>query len=148
MEGRRGSRLGELARLTLMAAVVGLALTAISLVSLIFDEPGWTIGVAIGSLLEIPCVALLIAGVDNVVRKQKLPPFLLFYLFRMIIFASGIILTACLYYVAHVEAFNYSVFGVLIGYTPMQVVVIAVVLYDKNGRKRDYALDKGGEGTE
>lgn len=60
-------------------------------------------------------------------KEGRTPLFLVFYFLRMFLFAGGIILCVVMQYVLHIEPFTYSFWGVLIGFTPMQIIVMVVM---------------------
>ncbi len=141
------SKLSQLSKMVLLASLVGVVLTLLSTIFIIFDMWDWTVGVLIGSAIEVICIVTLYAGVDYFTKEQNYTYFALFYLIRIILFAGGIVLAACLTYVAHIKAIN--VFGVLIGYTPMQFVVIMVAIKEKHlptsqPKKQLDEVDKNG----
>ena len=132
------NKLNELQKMLILAALVAFVLLLLSLIPLFaFKQTGWLIGIAIGSAIEILNIFLLYKGNEFVTKGKKLPLFLVFYALRMILFAFGFLLTAFLGFgfkyagntlVAPVNAFINSLWGVLIAYTPLQIVVIIVML--------------------
>lgn len=118
--------------MVLLASFVGLILIIFSIIGAIFGQPGWLIGVALGSLIEVINIVFLYKGSDMALKDGKTAFFLLFYFGRMILFAGGIILCVVMQYKLEIQAFTNSFWGVLIGYTPMQIIVIIVML--KTGR--------------
>lgn len=125
-------KLNQLQKLVIISTLVGIGLILLSIPSIFLNQPGWTIGIAIGVCLEVPSVALLFIGSDLALRKGSSISFLLSYGLRFILIAAGLIFTCLMYYTFDFEAFKYSVFGVLIGYTPMQFVVTIVMLKEKH----------------
>lgn len=127
----RLSNLSELQKMLLLAALVSVVLIGLSCISLAFGQPGWLIGVASGSIVEIISIVLLYKGSSEVLKAQKPGLFLLFYALRMILFIGLILGLVLLQYKAQIEVFTNSFWGALIGYTPMQLVVIIVSLRNK-----------------
>lgn len=127
----RLSNLSELQKMLLLAALVSVVLIGLSCIGLAFGQPGWLIGVASGSIVEIISIVLLYKGSSEVLKAQKPGLFLLFYALRMILFIGLILGLVLLQYKAQIEVFTNSFWGALIGYTPMQLVVIIVSLRNK-----------------
>lgn len=123
--------LSELQKMLLLAALVSVVLIGLSCIGLAFGQPGWLIGVASGSIIEIISIVLLYKGSSEVLKAQKPGLFLLFYALRMILFIGLILGLVLLQYKAQIEVFTNSFWGALIGYTPMQLVVIIVSLRNK-----------------
>ena len=122
------ANLTELQKMLLLAALVSLFLIACSCIGLFFNQPGWLIGVSIGSVVEIINIILLYKGSNQVLKEEKPGLFLLFYAIRMILFVGVVLVLVLLQYKALIEVFNYSFWGALIGYTPMQLIVVIVSL--------------------
>lgn len=123
--------LSELQRMLLLAALVSVVLIGLSCIGLAFNQPGWLIGVSLGSLVEILSIVLLYKGSSEVLKEQKPGIFLLFYGLRMILFIGLIVGLVLLQYKANIEIFTNSFWGALIGYTPMQLIVIIVSIRNR-----------------
>ncbi len=123
--------LSELQRMLLLAALVSIVLIGLSCIGLVFNQPGWLIGVSLGSLVEILSIVLLYKGSSEVLKEQKPGIFLLFYGLRMILFIGLIVGLVLLQYKANIEIFTNSFWGALIGYTPMQLIVIIVSIRNR-----------------
>ena len=123
--------LSELQRMLLLAALVSVVLIGLSCIGLAFNQPGWLIGVSLGSLVEILSIILLYKGSSEVLKEQKPGIFLLFYGLRMILFIGLIVGLVLLQYKANIEIFTNSFWGALIGYTPMQLIVIIVSIRNR-----------------
>lgn len=123
------SKIPLLYRMIIVGIIVGIVLTLFSLIFLIWDMWDWIVGVAIGSVIEIICVALLYLGSDLSLKDKGYAFFALFFALRMLLYAGGIIVSALLTYHFKIKAIN--VFGVLIGYAPMQIVVIIASLKER-----------------
>lgn len=126
------NKLNEVSKMMVIALIVGIVLCLLSLVGLAFGQPGWIIGVSIGSVIEVLNIFFLYKGSDFALHEGKTPLFLFSYFARMILFAGGIILCVIMQYNLHISAFTYSFWGVLIGYTPMQIIVCIVMF--KSGK--------------
>lgn len=142
--------LSELAKMLILAGIVAFSLALLAIIPLIiWGQTGWLIGVAIGSVIEIINIILLYKGSEFMIKKGKPAFFLLFYFGRMALFLTGFLVTAMLgfgfkiagnTYIPVVNAFVHSIWGVLIAYTPLQVVVIVVMLVSK---KSELSIRKG-----
>lgn len=117
----------EVSKMVVVATIVGIILCLFSIIGVCFGQPGWLIGVAIGSVIEVLNIFFLYKGSDMALQIGKTPLFLIFYFARMILFAGGIIFAVVMQYVCHIAAFTNSFWGVLIGYTPMQIIVIVIM---------------------
>ncbi len=131
------AKLNELQKMELLATVVAVTLCLLALIPLfVFNQPGWLIGVAIGSAIELVNIFLLYKGSEITLQKLKTINFVVFYLLRMTLFVLGLLIVVVfqygiLNYITPVPAFKYALWGVLIGYTPVQIVVIVVMLKSK-----------------
>lgn len=125
------AKLSELQRMLLLAVLVSVVLIGLSFIGLAFNQPGWLIGVSLGSLVEILSIVLLYKGSSEVLKEQKPGIFLLFYGLRMILFIGLIVGLVLLQYKANIEIFTNSFWGALIGYTPMQLIVIIVSIRNR-----------------
>ncbi len=123
------SRIPLLYRMIIVGVIVGVILTLLSLLFLIWEMWDWTVGVALGSVIEIVCVTLLYLGSDLSLKDKGYAFFALFFILRMFLYAAGIIVSALLTYYFEIKAIN--VFGVLIGYAPMQIVVIIASIKER-----------------
>ena len=131
------AKLNELQKMELLAAVVAVTLCLLALLPLFLaNQPGWLIGVAIGSAIELINIFLLYKGSEIALKTFKTWKFLLLYFTRMFLFLVGLVLVAMfqfgfLTYVQPIAVFKNALWGVLIGYTPVQIVVIVVMLKSK-----------------
>ena len=125
--------LSEMKKMVVIWAIVSFVLIAASTIGLFFNQPGWIIGVTLGCLIELVSITLLTKGTTEILKNEKASLFLLYFGIRMILFIGVIIFLVLMQYKFYVEAFNNSFWGALIGYTPMQVIVIIVQLKDKSG---------------
>ena len=130
------TNLSELQKMLLLAGVVSIVLIGLSCIGLAFNQPGWLIGVSIGSVVEIICIVLLYKGSSEILKNEKPGFFLFFYMLRMVLFVGTVLGLVLLQYKANIEVFNYSFWGALIGYTPMQaVVIVTTLLHSRNQNK-------------
>lgn len=105
---------------------------ALSCIGLIWGEVGWLVGAAIGTAVSALNVVLLFKGSSFALKTFKASLFLLFYFSRMLIYVGMTVLCAYLDFTLHVGAFHFSVFGLLIAYLPM--VIIVCVVMSKEGK--------------
>ena len=131
------AKLNELQKMELLAAIVSVVLMLLALIPLLLvNQPGWLIGAAIGSAIELVNILLLYKGSEIAMKTFKTWLFLLLYFARMFLFLIGLVLVALLQfgfgtYVTAVPAFKYAIWGVLIGYTPLQIVIVVVMVKSK-----------------
>ena len=130
------AKLSELQRMSILWGIVSFVLIAGSSVGLFFNQPGWIIGVSIGCVVELLSMILLFEGTTEILKNEKPALFLLFYMLRMVLFVATILVLVLLQYKANLEVFNYSFWGALIGYTPMQAIVIITSLRTKIGKDK------------
>lgn len=126
------SRHGQLTRLVIYCLALGLCLMALSCIGLIWGEVGWLVGAAIGTAVSALNVVLLFKGSSFALKTFKASLFLLFYFSRMLIYVGMTVLCAYLDFTLHVGAFHNSIFGLLIAYLPM--VIIVCVVMSKEGK--------------
>ena len=128
---KKWANLSELKRLLIIWGLVSFVLIAASSIGIFFGQPGWIIGVTLGSLIELINIILLLKGTTEILRQEKPGLFLLFYALRMILFVGVILTLVLLQYKANIEFFTNSFWGALIGYTPMQIIVVVISLRNK-----------------
>ena len=126
------SNCGQLSRLVIYCLAFGFILMIFSCIGIFFGQFGWLIGAAIGTLVSLVNVILLFKGSSFALKTFKASLFLLFYFSRMLIYVGMTVLCAYLDYSKHIGAFSYSVFGLLIAYLPM--VVIVCIVMSKEGK--------------
>ncbi len=147
-------KLNELYRMLIIASIVAIFLMLLSLILLFaFSQSGWLIGIAIGSVIALINIFLLYKGSEFATKKQKPFIFLLFYFVRMFLFFIGFLLTALfgfgisfkgVTYFEAIPVFYNSIWGVLIAYSPIQVVVILTMFINKHLESKD-EIKKGEE---
>ena len=131
---KKFKELTELKKMLVIALFVSVILIGLSCIGLAFNQPGWLIGVSLGSVVEFINIILLYKGSSEILKNEKPGLFLLFYSLRMLLFVGLILGLVLLQYKAEIEAFNYSFWGALIGYTPMQTIVIVVSAKSKSNK--------------
>ena len=119
--------LSTITKLVLITSLVGLGITLISLFTVFIGYPGWTIGIAIGSIIDVAIVALLFIGGDRTTKSSKPGTTILFYFLRIILLAAGLIIPALLDYKFNICFMKYSVFGAAIGYVPGLFIIVLVL---------------------
>ena len=122
---------GQLTRLVIYCLIFGFAIMALSCIGLFFNQPGWLIGATIGTVVSLINVVLLFKGSGFVLDNSKASLFLVFYFARMFLYAALTILCAYLDFKLRIDAFKNSVFGLLIGYLPMVIIVCMVMNKEK-----------------
>lgn len=134
------SKLSELSKMLIIASIIGAIAMLACLLPLIFaNQPGWLIGVAIGTTVEIISLFLLYKGSEVALNKLKTWLFLVFYFSRMALFLASMVVTAILQFgfpyanIAPVPAFNYALWGDIIGFAPMQIIILIVMAIKKKG---------------
>ena len=127
------SKLSDLKKMLLLASVIGLVLILGSIAGVIFGQYGWMIGVAIGTLVELVNIVLLYKGSEMALKYFKASLFLLMYFSRMVLYIVGILVLVLLQYNFEIHVFDNSFWGFIIGVTPMQAVVIAVMIRTHKG---------------
>lgn len=120
------TKLNELQRMLLLSAIIGVVLLLVSIVGFFFNQPGWFIGVLVGTLVELANVVLLYKGSENVLSQTKALTFLLYFSLRMLLVLASFILFAVLDFKLHIQAFRNAIWGELIGLGPMEIVVVLV----------------------
>ena len=119
--------LSTITKLVLITSLVGLGITLISLFTVFIGYPGWTIGIAIGSIIDVAIVALLFIGGGRTTKSSKPGTTILFYFLRIILLAAGLIIPALLDYKFNIDFMKYSVFGAAIGYVPGLFIIVLVL---------------------
>lgn len=122
----------QLTKLVLSCLAIGIFIMMLSCIGIIFGQFGWLIGAAIGTLVSLFNVVLLVKGSGFVLQSNKSSFFLMFYFLRMLLYVGMTVLCAVLDFKLKIEAFHFSVFGLLIAYLPMVVVICVVMAKEKN----------------
>ena len=117
----------DLAKLLLASSIVGIVLILASITGIVFGQPGWMIGIALGTVVELVNIYLLYKGSELALKHFKASLFIIVYFTRMTLYIAGILVLVLMQYQFNIEVFNNSFWGFLIGITPMQAVVIIVM---------------------
>ena len=125
------TKLNELQASLLIAGCISIVLLLVSLIGLFNNQPGWTIGVAIGSLVEFAFIWLMSVGSGLALKEQKVGLYLLTHFGRVVLFIGFFAALVVLQYVAKIELFYYSCWGMLIAFAPSTFITIAVQMMHK-----------------
>lgn len=125
------TRLSELQASLLIAGVFSFILLLVSIVGLVNNQPGWMIGVGVGTSVEFIFLWLMAVGSNATLKEQKAGLFLLTYFVRVFLFVGAFAGLMALQYVAKIEVFKYSCWGMLIAFAPSTLITIAVQLMHK-----------------
>lgn len=98
-----------------------------SLIGVFLGQVGWLIGVVFGTIAELINIVLLYKGSDFVLKEDKSILFLLFFFLRMIVAVVFFLLTIILDFKLHIPAFHNSIWGVVIGFAPTEIIVLIIV---------------------
>lgn len=123
----------------ILALIVCGAMMLVTLIFIFFFDPievlSWTLGIFIGSVCEISSILLMYLGANQATKKGKTGLFLLFHFLRMGIILIALAVCGMLGYgffaIPKVVIFHYSIFGCLIGYTPIQIIISIIELKNK-----------------
>lgn len=116
--------LNDLKKSLILSSLVTVILIAISVVGIIFGQPGWMIGVAIGGVIQLVNVVLHFKGAEFVLQQEKMGLFLVAFFARMFLIICALVLCIVLDRVAGIGAFKNAIFGVIIGLAPMEIILI------------------------
>ncbi len=125
------TKLSELQASLLIAGAISVVLLLVSLAGLFNNQPGWIIGVAIGTAVEFAFIWLMFVGSNATFKEQKAGLFLLTYFVRVILFVGSFAGLAVLQYVAKIEVFKNSCWGMLIAFAPSTFITIAIQVMHK-----------------
>ena len=125
------TKLSELQASLLIAGVISLILLLVSIVGIVNNQPGWMIGVGIGTVVEFVFLWLMFVGSNATLKEQKAGLFLLTYFVRVVLFVGTFAGLMALQYVAKIEVFKYSCWGMLIAFAPSTFITIAIQLMHK-----------------
>lgn len=123
---RRLTKLSELQATLLILGIVGVVLVALSSIGFFFEQPGWMIGVAIGTLATFVNAILVDIGSTATLRDEKTAIYLLAYFVRMIVFVGLFAMLAFFDFKLKYVAFKNSCWGMFIGFIPSTLVTIVV----------------------
>ncbi|MCQ2801359.1 MAG: hypothetical protein MJ222_01725 [Bacilli bacterium] len=118
------SKFSDFTLTIILEGIIGVVAVALSFIGFMFGQYGWTIGIATGTVLAMLSTVMVFKGSDAAIRENKTGLYLLFYFLRMIFFIGIMVVFALLQYKMQIEAFYFSIWGALIGYTPMFILLI------------------------
>ena len=127
----RFSKLNEYQTSLLIAGVVSALLLIVGTVFAFLGQPGWLIGIAVGSAVDFLYIWLMHVGSALALKESKAGLFLLTYFARIVAFVGLFALLVVLQYVLHIETFNNSCWGMLIAFVPATFITIATQLMFK-----------------
>lgn len=116
--------LNDLKKTLIISSLVTVILIAISVIGVVLGQPGWMIGVAIGGVVQLINVVLHFKGAEFVLHQEKVGSFLFAFFARMVLVILALVLCVVLDRIVGLAAFKNSVFGVLIGLAPMEIILI------------------------
>lgn len=135
------NKLNEMQTILVIGLMVSVFLCLICLLPLFLaNQPGWLIGVAIGSVVGLFNVFMTYKGSEVALKTFKAYSFLFFYFTKIVLLLVSLVVCALFQfgfnygdtnYFAAIPAFNYSLYAVLIGYVPMQIVLIITMAKSK-----------------
>ena len=126
------AKLNEFQASLVITGVVSFLLAIVGLVFVFLGQPGWLIGIVVGSAVDFLYVWLMHVGAGLALKESKAGLFLLTYFLRVIAFVGLFALLVVLQYVLHVEVFNNSCWGMLIAFVPATFITIATQLMYKD----------------
>lgn len=129
-------KFNELTLTILLEAFVGLLAVGLSFIGFAYGQTGWAIGISTGTLLAMVSTLMVFKGSDSAIRDNRPGLYILFYFLRMVLFVGVMVLFALMQYKVKNANFNYSIWGALIGYTPMFIILIIAQI------KGNHDLDK------
>ncbi len=118
------SKFSDFTLTIILEGIIGVVAVALSFIGFKFGQYGWTIGIATGTVLAILSTVMVFKGSDAAIRENKTGLYLLCYFLRMLLFIGIMVVFALLQYKIKNEIFNFSIWGALIGYTPMFILLI------------------------
>ena len=127
----------EIKKMTLLASLVGFVICLIFLViGLTTNLWGWLFGALIGTFVEIINIVLLFVGSDFAIKKFKPFNFLFAYFGRMILYILSFVICAWFQFgltgvMEPLPLWNYALWGDLIAISPLQIIIIAVMVKNK-----------------
>jgi len=114
----------ELQRMLIIGALVGLVISLLFLLGLIFGKIGFFIGALVGTGIELINIILFYKGSEAALKTTMASSFLIAYFTRMVVFLVGIIFLLVMDYILGLPAFKLSWVGAIVAYTPMQLVLV------------------------
>lgn len=108
----------------LLEGIIGVIAVGLSCIGFAFDQPGWAIGVATGVIVSMVSTLLVFKGSEFAMKDNKAGLYLLFFFLRMVLFIGMTVFFALMQYKVKNDRFDYSIWGGLIGYSPMFIILI------------------------
>lgn len=108
----------------LLEGVIGIVVIGLSFIGFAFDQTGWVLGSSVGTVVAMMSTLFVFKGSDSAMKENKTGLYLLFYFLRMILFVGMMIFFALMQFKVKNYHFNYSIWGALIGYSPMFIILI------------------------
>lgn len=128
---RHLTKLSELQATLLLSGIVSMVLLAISAIGFIYNQPGWMIGVAIGSLASLVSIYLTQVASVKTLKDSKAGIYLLAYFGRMILFVGFFAMLVIMQFKLNIDVFKNSCWGMIIAYFPSVIITIVVQLNTK-----------------
>ena len=108
----------------LLEGIIGITIIALSFIGFAYGQRGWALGSSVGTVVAMISTLLVFKGSEGAMKENKTGLYLLFYFLRMILFVGMMIFFALMQYKVKNHYFDYSIWGALIGYTPMFIILI------------------------
>lgn len=108
----------------ILEGIIGVVAVGLSCIGFAFNQPGWAIGVATGVIVSMISTLFVFKGSEFAMKGNKAGLYLLFFFLRMALFVGMTVFFALMQYKVHNHRFDYSIWGGLIGYTPMFIILI------------------------
>lgn len=118
------TKLNELQIELLIALGSSIIFALCAVVGIFFNQPGWLIGVAIGTVVELLYIFLVNKSSDLALNEKKTGLYLLTYFGRMILFVGVFATLVVLQYSAEIKVFYYSAWGMLIAFFPSTLITV------------------------
>lgn len=114
-------------------AAIGVGAMFVSIVAIVLDYPGWTIGIALGTIASVVSAIFMNLSAKWALKDQKAGLFFLGFLVRMLLIVILFTFTVLMQFVAKVKVFDYSFAGLFIGFAPS--IFVNTILQMKYGNK-------------
>ena len=128
---RHLTKLSDLQASLLLSGIISVIYLALSTIGLIFKQPGWMIGIAIGGIVSLVYILLVDVASTATLKDSKAGIYLLSYFARMILFVGFFTMLVVFQYTCHFDVFKNSFWGMLIGFLPTTFITISVQLKNK-----------------
>ena len=118
------SKFNDLELTILLEGIIGVIAVGLSFIGFAKGEPGWAIGVSTGTIIAMVSTLLVFKGSEFAMKENKTALYLLFYFIRMVLFVGVMVFFALMQFKVKNDRFDNAIWGSLIGYTPMFVILI------------------------